>query len=289
MELKYFDKWECDHAAELIEKNPIEAKIRFENYLNKYPKDYVAYSYYASILISLQEFDKAKKMLDTAEYLLNNDNRLVHYSDKIKYIKQNVYFDRLRLLTYQGKYDEVCKLCYTSKIGVREDKNIDSVILFCEKQLGKINKKRISGKSYLYRQILEYSEEDFWHHVEKHLADCNSILDNPNKNVFVPDFPFKEVVKEIKDNLYEDKKICSGFYDDTYIFRYDHCGREDNRLVNYIKVVCFHNTKDIITILPVEYGEAIPHVDLNYMIQEKTIKEIKRQSSIEKFNKRFKR
>ena len=78
-------------------------------------------------------------------------------------------------------------------------------------------------------------------------------------------------------------------YDDTYIFKYDKCGRVGNRLVDYINVVCFHNTRDIITVLPVNYGENLPHVDLNYMIEDKPQKEIKRVSAVEKFNKRFKR
>ena len=87
----------------------------------------------------------------------------------------------------------------------------------------------------------------------------------------------------------EDNKLCSGFYDDTYIFKYNKCGRVDNRLVDYINVVCFHNTHDIITILPVNCGEHMPHVNLNYMIEDKPQKEIKRISAVEKFNKRFKR
>ena len=41
--------------------------------------------------------------------------------------------------------------------------------------------------------------------------------------------------------------------------------------------------------LPVDFGEELPHVDLSYMIEEKPVKETKRESAIERFNRRFKR
>lgn len=289
MEQKYFNKWEFDSIIKLMDTNPYKAKREFEEYLNEYPQDYLAYAYYASTLIILQEYKEAEKMLKKAEYLMNQDNHYANNFEKVKTTNENIVFDKLKLLTYQGKYRELINIYDYARVKLRGDKDIESVLLYCQKQIGEAKQNRETGQSYIFRQILEYDEKDFLHHIKKHLADFNSTLDNPNKNVFVPDFPIKDVVKEIRNNIPSDKKLCPGFYDDIYFFKYDKCGRVDNRLVDYIKVVCFHNTSDIITILPVEFGEYIPHVDLNYMVEEKPVKEIKRKSAIEKFNQRFKR
>lgn len=289
MELKYYDEWEFLQAIDLIESNPFKAKEKLEEYLGKYPKDYSAYSYYSSLLITLNKFDEAEKMIEKAEWLIKQDNKYSSYSKKTKLVEGDLLFDKFRLLAYNGKYRKLCSLYSSMNFRLKENRNIERVVFFCQTRIGKVTKNRDSGQTYMHRQIIEYNEEDFWRHIQKHLADHNSTLQYPNKNVFVPNFPVKKVVVEIKKNLLEENKLCPGFIDDTYYFKYDECGREDNRLVNYIKVICFHNTTDIITILPVEHGENFPHVDLNYMIVEKSSKEIKRASAIEKFNQRFKR
>lgn len=135
--------------------------------------------------------------------------------------------------------------------------------------------------------MIEYRESDFLDHIKKHMADYNSSLINPNPNIFVPDFPLEEVLEEIKKYIPSDKRLFPGFYEDVYHFKYEHCGRENNRLVNFFKVVCFNDTQDIITICPISYGDELPYVDLSYMKKEETKKEIKRPSALEKFNRRY--
>ena len=68
---KYFDTWQFKSVVDTINKNPIKAKQEFEEYIKQYPKDYAAYPYYASSLITLGEFDKAYKILEYVERQFN--------------------------------------------------------------------------------------------------------------------------------------------------------------------------------------------------------------------------
>ena len=77
---KYFDEWEFNQALSFIATNPLVAKLKFQRYLKKYPKDYSAYIYYTVPLITLGEFKEAEKILETLIILIDNDNSY-HFED----------------------------------------------------------------------------------------------------------------------------------------------------------------------------------------------------------------
>ena len=83
-----------------------------------------------------------------------------------------------------------------------------------------------------------------------------------------------------------ENKLSWGFIEDTYIFKYDGCGRDNDRLVDYFKVVTFKNSKDIITMCPSCDCEEFSHVDLNYL-NDKEEQKVKKISQIDKFYKRY--
>ena len=91
---------------------------------------------------------------------------------------------------------------------------------------------------------------------------------------------------EIKKYIPSDKIFYPGFYEDLYVFRYDRCGKEKNKTTDFIKVYAFHNTTDLITIVPASSLDNMPYVDLNYMIENDNAN-VKRLSQIDRFNKRF--
>ena len=162
-------------------------------------------------------------------------------------------------------------------------------MLYCKNKLGKIYENNKFPDKYLFNQIANYKEDEFLEHIKKHLADYNSELDEPNKNIFVPDFPINDVLKEVKKYIPSEKTLYTGFYENVYVFKYNECGRVNNRLVDYLKIVCFDGTSDMLTILPVEEGENLPYIDLNYMVEEKKVNEVQRISAVERFNRRLKR
>ena len=79
----YFNTLEFKKALSLIGKKPVEAKIRYEEYIKKYPKDYSAYINYAVVLIKLGDLLSAEKILDYVEEIYTNDNNFLKEKEKI--------------------------------------------------------------------------------------------------------------------------------------------------------------------------------------------------------------
>lgn len=287
MEARYFNKWESDQAYSLIKVNPLEAKLLYEKYLEKYPRDYYTYPYYISVLIILSELEKAEDVLENVMIMSNNDVNFLNDFDKVKLVSRTINLVKLRLLVIQEKYEEAYKF-YLENSYIFENDDIFFVILWCKRKLGKIDESlRDSGNTYIEKQILDYQEADFLEHIKKHLVDYNADALKPNSALFAFDFPINDAIEEIKKYIPSNKKLCMGFYTDYYVFKYERCGRCDDRVVDYFKVVCFHNTSDMITVFPSNYCSDLPYVDLNYMIEEKG--KVKQLSQIDKFNRKWRR
>lgn len=289
MQKKHYDKWEFQQVASLKDTDPNQAIEKLEKYLSEYSDDYSAFSYYASNLITVGRIDEAEKVINDVEKSVLADKRFSNNQDyKMSTLSLSLFFNRLRIYSYRKQYDELYKFFKNNPHKAKE-LNLLDVMLYCKSKLGKIYENNRFPNTYLFNQISNYKEEVFLDHIKKHLADYNSKLDEPNKNIFVPDFPIDDVLKEVKKYIPSKQTLYTGFYENVYIFKYNECGRVNNRLVNYLKVICFDGTTDMITVLPVDYGENLPHVDLNYMVEEKDVKEVKKISAVERFNKRFKR
>ena len=283
---KYFDKWDFQKSLDYAETNPLEAKARFEEYIQKYPYDYSAYTYYIYVLIILGKFNEAEKLLDSIEDNVNKDAYFTKEHERVKLFKQNAFFSRLKILTYQERFKELEKF-YLLHLKKAEHYNLASVIFYCRKKLNKLDPNRRDINSYLFRQIVEYKQSDFLEHIQRHLADYNVELENKNKNIFVPSFPINKIIEEITKYIPSDNSLHPGFFEDVYVFKYNSCGRENNKMVDYFKVVCFHNTKNFITMFPSDRCQNLPYVDLNYLIKDEENIKTKKLSQIEKFNRKY--
>ena len=284
MNKNHFNVWEFKQALNIAEIDPLSARVAFDEYLKKYPNDYSSYPYYCSNLITVGELDLAEKILDYVDEACQNDEMFLK-SPRFKKFKYNMFFSRVKLLSFQEKYEELYRF-YSDNIEMDVDKNLNSVWFYSKKRTGRLNAEKRDENSYLFRQIVRYEEEDFYQHIEKHLANQNKDLDEPNTSIFEESFPLRDVVDEIKKHIPSDKRLFLGFYDNIYYFKYDGCGRVDTRLVNYFKIVCLHNSQDFITMCPVVGNENLPYIDLNYMKKEEPSK-VKRISQIDRFNRRY--
>lgn len=287
MEHEYYDKYEFINALDTSESNPLEAKKLFEEYLEKYPEDYSAYTFYCSILVTLGQFKEAEKILDYIEKTAVK-LKIFRQPEKVKLFKQSIIYAKVKLLQYEKRFEELYELLSSFPKQAIDEMYI-STLFYCKKQLGLLDSNRREPNSYLFRQIVRYEEKDFLEHIKKHLADYNMLENKPNSNIFVPDFPIMEVIEEIKKYIPSDKRVRSGFFENIYAFKYDNCGREKNRLVDYFKVVCFDDTQEFITMCPVAAPkcENLPYIDLNYLVNNKENVKVKQLSQIEKFNKKF--
>lgn len=281
-----FDRWEFLNILSIVDTNPLEAKIRYEEYLKKYPKDYSAYSYYAAVLIMIGEFEAAEKIMDYVEQISKKDQNFNKDLKKIQNLTENFIFVKLKLLMYQEKYEDACKMIKNNQDIVNKY-GLNHVDFYCWKKLGLITND-INIHTYLFNQITNYDEEIFLEHIKKHMADYTAEVDEISVSIFKSQFPIKEIIEEVKKHLSSAKRTFPGFYDDVFYFKYDNCGRVNNKIVDYFKVVCFHNTKDFITIYPITECQNLQYTDLNYLVKEDKTN-TKRLSQIDKFNQRYKR
>jgi hypothetical protein len=281
MKNNYYNNWELKKIFNCCNKDPYLAIREAEEYMAKYPEDYAIYAYYASFLITLGRFKEAEAVINKVELLVQNDYKYQNLKDKMTLLKNNINYAKLRIYTYTERYQEFLKLYYEEP----GDLKLGAEKLYCRKKLGFINQSDRDTYTYLYRQIISYDENDFLKHIRKHLADYNNI-DEPNTNVFVPGFPIDKIIQETKKYIPGDKKIYSGFIENSYYFKYDNCGKEKNKYVDYFKIAAFKETSDYITICPVADGESLPYIDLNYLrVPDKPM--VRKLSPIDKFNRKY--
>lgn len=283
MKNNFYNAIKFKKAISQIKNNPWTAKLLLEKYINEYPKDYDGRVYYIHVLITLNMVDEAISYMNDLIDEVNGNNQFLK-SEKYEIFASKLFSNMVKILAIQGKYKQIYSL-------IQENINwFDNqhycLKLFCEVKLGIINKDNIdmSFLSYMEKQIINYEEEDLINHLRKHLAEGNIDKSETNKNIFSPNFDLKRVLQEIKKYIPSDDKIISTALSDFYIFKYNDCGREENKITDYFKVICFHNTNKIITMLPISDRCNIQYIDLNYLIENKPSNNM---SQIDKFNKRF--
>ena len=286
MKIKSYDQFELNTAIDYLKRNPFESKVKLENYLKKYPNDYYSYSFYIYSLIILGEFDNAKRILDYLESIQYIDRKFLLFIKKNKYLKNRLIFNYLKLLIYQGKYSESYSFYTNYPLEIKE---INSAIFYCKCRLGMVNFNTRKNLFYLHRQIIKYDEDDFLYHIREHSYDYNTTLNNPNSNIFNSCFLITQVIEAIKSFIPSSKRLFTGFFEDSYYFKYDSCGTVNNKKANFIKVICFHDTDNIITMFPCMNIEELPYIDLNYLnkTDNKESIKIRKLSQIDKFNKRY--
>ena len=286
MKKQYFNSLELKKACELHQTNPMEAKNRYEEYLEKYPTDYSAHTYYIGVLIILGEFDEAEKALNDVINVSKYDKFFMKQKNKMIQFKEKVFVCKIRLLLYREKYNELYMLLENNYNLVKE-MSLQSIAFYVKRKLNIPNFKPREDYSYRLQQMIKYEEKDFFENIEKYLENYMSDLNTPNKKVFISDFPIEKVIEETKKYVPSNKCLFSGNYENVYVFKYTNCGKDNNRTANYFKVVCFHNTQDYITIFPCADCENLPYVDLDYLINTNEMPKVKTLSQIEKFNKRY--
>ena len=289
MQNKYFNEKSFQYALDCVEKNPFEAKRRYEDYLDKYPKDYYARAYYIHLLERICLFELAKKEYNYVEKESSHDLSFNQSDKRAVGFKCIMALAKARLLAHDEKYQELLDFYHNNPDLFDQRGDVSYLSYYCRFHLGQINKDMYNSSSYRYLQVVNYDENRFLDHIKKHQADYNTDLDEPNTSIFTPNFPIEDVVNEIKKYIPGNDKLFPALFDDTYYFKYDNCGRINNKMTNYFVVICFHNKCKFLTMCPANNCEHFPIIDLNYLKEKEDNVKVKRLSQIEKFNKRFNR
>lgn len=281
----YFNKLEAGKIYSLIKTDPLEAKIAYESYLEKYPNDYYVYACYLKPLTILEEYEKAYEILKNVKIMMVNDNHFWNDKEKLESVNRQLVLSELFILMGKEMYEDAYKY-YIENSYILDYYDLGISMAYCKEKIGIDKHGYRENYPYIFRQMIEYREDDFLEHAKRHLADDNIKMDEPNDSIFAFDFPFNEVLTEVKKYIPCSKKIFANMHSDKYAFKYDRCGRCNNKIQDYFSVVCFHNTTDIITMCPSQYLSNLPYTDLNYMNESKKEK-VKTLSQIEKFNRRY--
>ena len=283
----YYDVHEFEQALGISGVSPKLSLVRLEKYVQKYPKDYDAKTMYISLLIQLRQMDKAEETLVKLENDIETDVKYQKYKEKKIKTYCNLMFCKVKLLYYQNKYQE----CYDLMIDnlpvlLEHGMHFEPTALVCQKKLGTLNRKiNPETDGYLFSQIIDYSDDRFLEHIKKHSITDDLSDSEKTTSIFKEDFPVEKVFKEIKKNVPSNLKIYNGLIEDLYIYRYDFCGKCNNKNTDYFKVIAIHDTSDFITMCPCVESKYWDYLDLNYLREEKPKQ--KKISQIDKFNQRY--
>lgn len=285
---RFFNTYEFDRLIKMIDYDIHGAREGFEDYLLKYPNDLNAYAQYASLLISTGNLDRVEEILTRIEYKMETDS--IYKQDPVKYdiLRKNVIYNRARLYVFINKEWEALKIMLQNK-EVFPNVGKSRIFYLRSRTNNHIDRNRREPNSYIFRQIVEYREDDMIDHIKKHEADFNENDREISTSFFAPEVPIEKLIEEVKRNFRPENAINKGFAGQTYTFKYDECGRDDNRITDYFEVVVFPGTSNIITMYPSYTPNNRYFVDLNYVKEKKDEGSfgIKRLSQIEKFNKRY--
>lgn len=285
---KIYNYLELYKIIDCISFAPEQSLLKLQQYLREYPNDYVAYVYYMGCLINVGKFDEADDILQFLEF---NKKNYYDYSDRsdvdnMGKVEITFIINKIRLFMYLGMYDKAYSLCVDNFDDIYSKFNrIYSVRFFLENKLGICERNRDHQVGYLYKQILEYREDDFLDHIKKHLY--NETGEELSSSVFNPQFPINDVINEVKGLIPSSDKLCMGFFDNQYIFKYDYCGKTNYKTVDYLKVSTFHDTKDIITIFPFKDGRLLNYYDLNYLNESIDNCKVRKRDRVSSFNRRY--
>ena len=284
----YFNLLETKKILELKESDPERALQMYAAYFEKYPYDYSTYCYYIDQFLILGRIKEAEDAINKVYAMIDADEAYkTGHKEKRRIFRKNISYAKLRLLLLKREYKKALNFerNHTEELS---ESNIGAIDIFCMKNLGTLDMSRESNSSYIFKQMIEYKEDEAIDHIKRHHGENDETKDG--EGFFMTSFPLEEVLLEVKKYIPSDKAMYPGFGDETYYFKYDNCGRNNRRVNNYFKVVCINGTSDIITMYPINFGEHVPHIDLNYMIPKEKYEDANgpvRNSRIDRFNKRW--
>lgn len=276
--MKKFNVYEFNKANEALKVNLKLSKELFEEYLVNYPYDYSTYINYAYLLLRLDDIISARKVCEYVQSLVEKD---FNYKNSIKYERfKNMNLKlTFTILVYEGKFKEAYDLYINSSRKLIIE---DLPIIYISKMLGKEENQEL--KSYTSEQISNYSYELFLEHIKKHLI---YLPNSDNKtSIFKSDIQMEQLINEIRRIIPNNIKERSNAYSDVYYFKYNDCGYNGKKKMDYFKVIAIHNTNNLLTMHPIIYEPVIEYTNLNYLNNKEEIV-TKKLSQIDKFNKRY--
>lgn len=282
----YYDHHEFMKALNVKDIDTDLSIDRFKEYIENYPLDFSASAYYISVLIKNKRLDEADIALAKLEENLMENNYENFLPEQVDKIKSAIVYSKLKLLMYKEKYMEAFAYIFNNSYMLNCDRDyLEAIMLYIRKKVGNIHTHyQLCPDEYMINQILDYSHERLLEHVNRNVAVEDVNID-ANIPVFSNEFPLDEVIEYVRSNTPNDHAIYNGIFEDTYIYKYDLCGKIGKKNVDYFKVLTFHDTNQILTIHPCIEGDYLDYTDINYLNRNSNVGHV--ESGLERFNKRY--
>lgn len=268
---KYIDKEDYQKALSLI-----------YDYMEDYPEDTFVMFNYVDVLLRLGRYKEAEEVLCSIDL-----DELKKVPEKKEKRQEYMALFKLKIAVAMERYEEAYKIIEDNQeIFDRRGYQLNADKFILLRKLGKEPPEELKMEiwTYLLSQSYQYSEEDFYDHIQKHLFDQTE--DNNTGAVFCKDFPYKKVVEELKEKIKGVNCELDSITVGKYNIKYDNCGYVNGKLVNTFRMVVFVNTTDFITMFPYDNPHIEPHFDITPTIELDKPKQ-KRLSQIEKFNLKY--
>ena len=227
MKHKYYENFYLDKVIKDLNIDPYNNIIKLEEYLEMFPQDYVAYTYYLKALVDVGRFEDALKLVKDIESSDMKNKLDIHF-----------WFPKLRALVFTGNYEEANKLYLKHKdnLFLKDKRAMVFEAMYAKVHGESIQIEKPLENLYFYNQYVDYSEKEFFNHIKKHLIDCNEEVDMQKITVFASNFPVSKVVEEVKKHLPNEKCLYYSFFNNIYVFKYDFCGKVEGRNADYFRV-----------------------------------------------------
>ncbi len=271
---EYYSQEHLEKIKEYLNNENYEKALKeFQLYFQNYPEDAIAYIYFVDLLIKIGKFEEAERLFEDMKNMSNFNRVGFHFYHtlliKLKFIEKD--FKTAYELLEKTNLEHLDEIDLVSILKWNHDKKYNNFI----------------NNGYLMQQIIDYQENRFIKHIQKHLYTSSIAYISK----FNEDFPIYEVLEQIKPMLPTTHAIYRSISCYYAFFKYDACGKsKEGENLDYFRVIALNPTNEIITIYPCQHNGHIGYTDLNVkkeITDTPILRKEKRLSQIEKFNKKY--
>lgn len=275
-------------VLKLYDTDPFLAEKRLKELVELYPDNYYMLLNYVILLTKVCKIDEAEENYNKLINYLSVNNSASFRSKNINGFSRNLKVAKLKILCYREKYQELLDYLNNDCKNLNDDDK--GFLKFLSKfKLGLVKLNNSNSGSYRCNQINNYSDILFRKHLLRHLSPSDESAKRDDLALFGKDFPAGKVISEVRKNLLPENKLFCGYIDDTYFFKYNNCGYVGGQATDYFKVVCIHNTKNILTMYPTLGCDNLPYLNLSYIDKNNLDNKPKTKtlSQVDKFKQRY--
>ena len=283
----YYDGKLSKEINDIYQNNVVLSEKMYRDYIELYKSDYSMKVQYAKNLIALGKFEKAETLLNMVEREYLSDDNYMNSKKDMNIFLESLLMAKIKLYIYTKRYEEAYELIKQNPEAMRHliRSNL-TVKFYLEKKLGLEYSDDIL-EHYQCSQIIDYDYDKFLEHVMRSHGEKTH---SEGVSYFDSTFPYEEVMEELKMIIPNNKRIYNGLIDNHYYIKYNQCGYDNDCVTDYFSLVTFDDSKEFITMYPIQEKEKYPYIDLNYLKRDELPphKRVRRMSQMEKFNQKYK-